>query len=130
MINVLSHALPLVNIVHPNVTMTCRRYRGSVVDEAGIMNPFWDEFEAQGQFQIQHSQQQVSQEMNVGHAGATVWIMAELHTVETQAVADQILYKGLTYNVVGVDNWNPGNGWGSYTITLDKTSDMVLSKGA
>lgn len=122
MINILNLALPIVSVVHPNVTVTCKRYDGHSVSDAGRINPTFTTFTARGQFQYQHSQASGQQEMEIAKISVNMWIKAELHTVETQKVADQVVFEGRTYNVVGVDHWNPGNGWGSYSLSLDKVA--------
>lgn len=121
MINVLKLALPLVNITHPNMEVVCRRLIGTEIDERGVVSPNFEEFTAKGQVQpvtVSTSGNQANQ--SVAPIKMNVWIMAELHSVDTQQVADQIVYDGRVWNVLVVNNWNPGNGWGNYTITENK----------
>lgn len=121
MINVLHHALRLVDKVHPNMTAHCRRFVSFTLNDMGVGQPVWEEFDAVGQIQPQSaSKQENAQNINQGRLCMNVWIKAELHTTETQPVADQIVFDGEIWNVITVTNWNPGNGWGTYTITRDR----------
>lgn len=125
MINVLRLALPVVSIVHPNVTITCRKFKSATLNDMGVVQPVFEEFTARGQVQIdQASEQKTPQNISVARRSIRVWINAELHTVESQQVADQIVWKGKTWNVTSVADWNPGNGWGSYSATEDKYGDV------
>ena len=125
MINVLHHAMRLVGVVHPNMTMTCRRYKSHTVNEMGVVQPVYEEFEAVGQFQPNAASASPNQlNIEVAKLGRNVWIKAELHTVETQPVADQIIKDGKTYNVMTVTDWNPGNGWGCYVVTEEQYGEL------
>lgn len=114
-------ACPIVGVVHPNMTINCRHFVSSSINDLGVVQPVFATFSARGQIQPVTASKQANQhDVSVSKKSINVWINAELHTVDTQEVADQVEYAGSTWNIVSVTSWNPGNGWGTYVATLDK----------
>lgn len=124
MINLLRLATPVVGVVHPNMMVKCKRYVSSSINAMGVMVPVYEEFEAAGQVQP-NAVQKTGNQANIDVAKKTIniWINAELHTVDQHDVADIVVYDGHEWNIVSCTNWNPGNGWGTYTATRDTRID-------
>lgn len=124
MINVLNLALPIVGVVHDNMTVTVRRFVSSTISARGVVQPTFDEIQVGGQIQpITASRQGNQHNGDVAKAAISFWVKAEVHTVETQEVADQIVFDGKIWNVTSVTPWVRNNGWTTGTATLDKEID-------
>ena len=48
------------------------------------------------------------------------WGSIPLQTLTNQEQPDQLLYGGMVYNIVSVNEWNAYNGWANVTAVEDK----------
>ncbi len=122
--NDLPNLLEMALGVLPTVDFKYRHFIGSIVNEMRVKEANYTEWEnCVGM--VQPVQQSAYKDLGLDTAKRNVnaWGSIPLKTLTNQEQPDQILYDGMIYNIVAVNEWNQYNGWANVTAVEDKRYD-------
>ena len=122
MINVLHHALRLVNHVVTHYDFEYRTYVEDAVNDFGVVEPSYTEWvQFSGSVQPQSADPFDMEGTQPAKRSVQVWAKVDLKCQDVQEHCDQIRYDGKVYNVMTRTSWWPQDGWGTYFCTEEKT---------
>ena len=122
--NDLPNLLEMALGVLPTVTFKYRHFNGSFVNEMRVKTADYTEWEnCVGM--VQPVQQSAYKDLGLDTSKRYVnaWGSIPLKTLTNQEQPDQILYDGMIYNIISVNEWNQYNGWANVTAVEDKRYD-------
>lgn len=117
----LPNLLELALGVLPSVAFKYRHFVKSEVNEMRVKVAVYTEW-ADCVGMVQPVQQSAYKDLGLDFSKRNVnaWGSIPLQTLTNQEQPDQLLYGGMVYNIVSVNEWNAYNGWANVTAVEDK----------
>ena len=117
----LPNLLELALGVIPSVSFKYRHFVKSEVNEMRVKVAVYTEW-ADCVGMVQPVQQSAYKDLGLDFSKRNVnaWGSIPLQTLTNQEQPDQLLYGGMVYNIVSVNEWNAYNGWANVTAVEDK----------
>ncbi len=117
----LPNLLELALGVLPSVAFKYRHFVKSEVNEMRVKVAVYTEW-ADCVGMVQPVQQSAYKDLGLDFSKRNVnaWGSIPLQTLTNQEQPDQLLYGGMLYNIVSVNEWNAYNGWANVTAVEDK----------
>lgn len=120
----LPNLLELALGVLPSVSFKYRHFVKSEVNEMRVKVAVYTDW-ADCVGMVQPVQQSAYKDLGLDFSKRNVnaWGSIPLQTLTNQEQPDQLLYGGMLYNIVSVNEWNAYNGWANVTAVEDKRHD-------
>ena len=117
----LPNLLELALGVLPSVAFKYRHFVKSEVNEMRVKVAVYTEW-ADCVGMVQPVQQSAYKDLGLDFSKRNVnaWGSIPIQTLTNQEQPDQLLYGGMVYNIVSVNEWNAYNGWANVTAVEDK----------
>lgn len=117
----LPNLLELALGVLPSVSFKYRHFVKSEVNEMRVKVAVYTEW-ADCVGMVQPVQQSAYKDLGLDFSKRNVnaWGSIPLQTLTNQEQPDQLLYGGMLYNIISVNEWNAYNGWANVTAVEDK----------
>ena len=125
--NLLEEVLPIINnVIEPTTgTFQFRSMTGETINEIGTPIPSWSEWTTcQGTVQPVNRSRYEALGLDWSKKYVNAWGSCHMTTVDDARQPDQILWRGMLWNVTAVDQWDPHNGWVHVTACQDKRYNM------
>lgn len=132
LINLLEEVLPIINNVIDSTTGTFqfRSMLEETVNEIGIPVPTYSEWvTCQGTVQPVNRNRYDALGLDWSKSYINAWGSVRMNTVDDMKQPDQILWRGMLWNVTSVDEWHPHNGWVKVTAVQDKRYTGARKEG-
>lgn len=120
----LPNLLELALGVLPSVTFKYRHFVRSEVNEMRVKVAVYTDW-AVCVGMVQPVQQSAYKDLGLDFSkrNVNVWGTIPVQTLTDQEQPDQLLYDGMLYNIISVNEWNAYNGWANVTAVEDKRYD-------
>lgn len=115
--NLLSDALSVI----PRSVFQVKKFSSKTVNERGIVVPVYaDPVSVSGIVEAVKNTAYQALGLEFGKNYIMAWAEYSMAGIDTQEVADRIIYNGKTYTVINTTDWLLYNGWTSVIAVEDK----------
>ena len=101
----------------PQQTLELKRFAGRVLNDDGVwVNSYSDPVATKGSLQPMDSRTAKEHGLDTSKSYQQLWTSADIRQAGRDAAPDRIKYKGKSFDVIGVTNWQAQDGWSLATL--------------
>lgn len=101
----------------PQQTLELKQYSGRVLNDDGVwVNSYSDPVAIKGSLQPMDSRTAKEHGLDTSKRYQQLWTSADIKQAERDAAPDRVKYKGKSFDVVGVTDWQAQDGWSNVTL--------------
>lgn len=101
----------------PQQTLELKRFDGRVLDDNGVwVNSYKSPETIKGSLQPMDSRTAKEHGLDTSKRYQQLWTSADIKQAGREVAPDRISYKGKSFDVVGVTNWQTQDGWSNVTL--------------